>query len=143
MVNLYDIQQLMSDVARNGQLGYRGTGQLMSALDKVWRALNAWVDEYKGNVLGFQHDWVRARLFVPLQIRLAMEQILYERGGAYRTLVSGFGPADVPGGAAGQGGSPTGGPKGSDKISYSRVAALERQIARERYWKKKGRRAGR
>ena len=40
----------------------------------------------------FQRDWKWARLSVPLQIRLLVEQVLWEKGGDWKKLVTGFGP---------------------------------------------------
>ncbi len=40
----------------------------------------------------FQRDWKWARLSVPLQIRLLVEQVLWEKDGDWRNLVTGFGP---------------------------------------------------
>lgn len=40
----------------------------------------------------FEQDWKWARLVVPLQIRLMVEQVLWDRRGGWRDLVSGFKP---------------------------------------------------
>ena len=40
----------------------------------------------------FADIWKWARLVLPLQIRLAAEQGLWDLGGEYRRLISGFGP---------------------------------------------------
>ena len=40
----------------------------------------------------FQKDWKWARLSMPLQARLLTEQVLWEKGGDWRKLVTGFGP---------------------------------------------------
>ena len=40
----------------------------------------------------FRQFWVRARLLVGLQTRLFVEQVLWELGGPFRLLVTGFNP---------------------------------------------------
>lgn len=50
-----------------------------------------WIRSY-ANPTSFQKDWKWLRLDVDLQTRLFVEQVLWELGGDYRTLVTGFGP---------------------------------------------------
>ena len=47
----------------------------------------------------FSEDWPYIRAFVPLQIRLVCEQIMWDRGGDWRQYVTGFRPVDrsIPG----------------------------------------------
>lgn len=52
-----------------------------------------WVSEYEGDYPGFRLDWLVARMLVPLQVRLLVEQILYEKGEPWSKLCSGFSPA--------------------------------------------------
>lgn len=40
----------------------------------------------------FAEDWRIVRMFVPLQFRLCAEQVLYDKGLPWRTMVSGFRP---------------------------------------------------
>ena len=40
----------------------------------------------------FEEDWKWIRLVVPLQLRLMVEQILWDKAGGWRDLVTGFGP---------------------------------------------------
>ena len=40
----------------------------------------------------FEADWKWVRLMVPLQLRLLVEQILWDKRGGWRDLVTGFGP---------------------------------------------------
>ncbi len=40
----------------------------------------------------FEADWKWIRLVVPLQMRLLVEQILWDKRGGWRDLVTGFGP---------------------------------------------------
>ena len=40
----------------------------------------------------FQRDWKWVRLLVPLQMRLMVEQVLWDKGIGWRKLVTGFGP---------------------------------------------------
>ncbi len=42
----------------------------------------------------FEAQWKYARLAVPLQVRLAAEQGLWELGGKYRQLITGFRPVE-------------------------------------------------
>lgn len=131
LVNLKEIKQLLGELDAQGTLFMTSTtAGMMKTIDKIWDLLNRWVDEYPA-VVDFQADWVRARLFVPLQIRLAMEQLLWERGGGYRSLVTGFGPATVPGGAVGRSRTPTRGVARGGAVSDARDrASVEVQMRR-------------
>lgn len=40
----------------------------------------------------FEADWKWIRLVVPLQVRLLVEQLLWDKRGGWRDLVTGFGP---------------------------------------------------
>ncbi len=40
----------------------------------------------------FESDWKWTRLVVPLQVRLLVEQVLWDKRGGWRDLVTGFGP---------------------------------------------------
>ena len=40
----------------------------------------------------FERDWKWVRLIVPLQARLLVEQVLWDKRGGWRDLVTGFGP---------------------------------------------------
>lgn len=51
--------------------------------------------EYRG-AAAFTKDWKWARLSVPLQIRLLVEQVLWDEGGEWRKLITGFGPIKMP-----------------------------------------------
>lgn len=79
---------------------------------------------WSGGFDRFVDSWKLGRQLVPLQGRLVMEQVLWDLGGPWRTLVSGFKPLDVSsrgslagtsgegatagsGSAAGGGGTPT------------------------------------
>lgn len=133
MVNLRDIKQLMAEVDAQGTLFVSDTTQgLMNTISKIWDLLGRWVSEYE-SIAAFKRDWVRARLFVPLQIRLAMEQLLWELGGDYRSLVTGFGPATVPGGAVTSGGKPLSRAAGSGAVPSARDrASVETRIRRRK-----------
>lgn len=72
-------------------------------LEAVRLIANEWkrfVDSYEdrnGPRIGkaaFKADWRWIRLRVGLQDRLLIEQVLYDKGGFYRTLVSGFRPLE-------------------------------------------------
>lgn len=49
----------------------------------------------KTHEVSFGLVWSRVRTFISLQVRLVVEQVLWERGGKWRTYVTGFGPVDV------------------------------------------------
>lgn len=79
----------------------RKTNRLTQKLDYMqtmaasWRR---WIEGYEalnGARIGraaFRADWKWIRLWLDLQERLFVEQMLYEKGGFYRTLVTGFKP---------------------------------------------------
>lgn len=133
MVSMWDIQQAMAGVTNQGSLGHGGTDHLMSHITKVWKLLNEWIDEYAGDIAAWKRDWVRCRLFVPLQIRLAMEQVLYERGGEYRSLITGFGPADLSGSSTGGGGKEIIVSQGGSSVSYKRNGKTARKRMKRRH----------
>lgn len=62
--------------------------------------IKSWINSYEernGRDMGrymFKEHWKVLRHWVSLQTRLAIEQVLWERGGFYRQLVSGFRPLD-------------------------------------------------
>lgn len=68
----------------------------MSDAAKILRELEAsarkWVDGYEKEFAEFRAMWRKVRNAVPLQTRLMVEQILWEKGGTWRGLVSGFKP---------------------------------------------------
>lgn len=70
----------------------------MSDAADILRELEAsarkWVDGYDkaGGFAEFRSMWRKVRNAVPLQTRLMVEQILWEKGGTWRGLVSGFKP---------------------------------------------------
>lgn len=71
--------------------------------DPAWRtilrstiaAANDLLDGY-GGAAAFLEDWKWIRLAIPLQVRLAVEQMLWDRGGDWRKLVTGFSPVRRP-----------------------------------------------
>lgn len=44
------------------------------------------------SALAFQADWKWARMILPLQVRLIVEQVLWDKGGHWRKMVTGFRP---------------------------------------------------
>lgn len=56
----------------------------------VLAAANAYLDLYGDNFGLFKGDWKWQRLLTPLQGRLMMEQILWDRGLPWRSLITGF-----------------------------------------------------
>jgi hypothetical protein len=43
----------------------------------------------------FRRDWICLRVGIALQVRLMVEQLLYERGEPWSSLCTGFGPAKL------------------------------------------------
>ena len=79
----------------------RGLGRIRAGWAReTARVTNQWISTYP-SALNFGADWKWLRLEVPLQTRLFVEQVLWERGGEWRKLVTGFGPIK-----AGAGGVP-------------------------------------
>lgn len=79
----------------------RWTSQGMIELAESINAdIRAWIDGYEQlnpprlQVRGFRYHWKLLRTWVPLQFRLAVEQVLWEKGGPWRALVTGFGAID-------------------------------------------------
>ena len=54
-------------------------------------ALRKLIEGYQGP-REFEADWKWLRLVVPLQLRLLVEQVLWDKRGGWRDLVTGFGP---------------------------------------------------
>lgn len=67
----------------------------MQQMAAQWKT---WIEGYErlnGARIGFaafRADWKYVRLWIDLQERLLVEQVLYDKGGYYRELVSGFRP---------------------------------------------------
>lgn len=84
-----------------GYLGTFGTAQSslwIGKMEAIHDRIARWIDGYvAGNsskrlaYLGFAYHWKLLRVWVPLQLRLATEQVLYEKGEPWRQLVTGFG----------------------------------------------------
>jgi hypothetical protein len=51
-----------------------------------------WVKEYEGDYGAFRSDWLVARMLLPLQCRLLVEQVLYDMGPPWTKAVTGFNP---------------------------------------------------
>lgn len=108
----------------------------------IRQELYEWVRSYeeRGGEVGkalFRRDWTFFRTWVPLQIRLAIEQILWNSFGEYRDLVSGFDPIGKKRGTSGTSAgsrAPTwnlGGPSGSDQASaVDQVAQTNYDVVR-------------
>lgn len=71
-------------------------GQFRTVTKGMILAANVLLDSYT-NVSEFMSDWKWLRLLVPLQVRLFVEQILWDRGGRWRQLVTGFRPVSTSG----------------------------------------------
>jgi hypothetical protein len=54
---------------------------------------NEWIEsEYGGDYVAFRLDWLVARMGIPLQARLLVEQVLWDKGKPWAQLCSGFRP---------------------------------------------------
>lgn len=77
---------------------------------KWWRTpvklANAFIDAY-GSFDEFRRDWKWMRLLVPLQGRLLAEQILWDRGLPWRSLITGFRAIEGDAGETGVMGPPS------------------------------------
>lgn len=63
---------------------------------KIARAIYAeayrWVQSYENDFIRFKYDWKVVRQALPLQVRLTVEQVLWNEGPPWRSLCSGFLP---------------------------------------------------
>ena len=85
------------------------------------RVTTAWMDSYK-TPFAFERDWKWLRLEVDLQTRLFVEQVLWDRGGVWKAMVSGFGPSSID--------KDIGGRRGGTRLSLGEVAAINRASRR-------------
>lgn len=73
---------------------------MTQSVKEVASIVRNWITSYRDNFSpvgnqGFQvfkQDWRYFRLSIPLQMRLIVEQVLYDLGYPWRSLCSGFGP---------------------------------------------------
>lgn len=65
--------------------------QAVSIARAIYAAAYRWVMSYD-DFQQFKLDWKVVRQALPLQVRLTVEQVLWNEGGRYRTLCSGFMP---------------------------------------------------
>ncbi|MBV6343699.1 hypothetical protein [Candidatus Magnetobacterium casense] len=74
------------------------TATLVTLAESINEDIRNWVNGYEEKndprvaILGFAYHWKLLRTFVPLQLRLAVEQVLYEKGGSWQRLITGFRP---------------------------------------------------
>lgn len=58
------------------------------------RGLNAsayfWIRSYGDDYVKFRLDWMVARNYLPLQVRLSVEQVLWGQGEPWKRLITGF-----------------------------------------------------
>lgn len=73
----------------------RSSGSLVRKCEQVASASARLLDEIAAMGGNFNERWARVRSFLPLQVRLACEQVMWERGGGWRELVTGFRPVDT------------------------------------------------
>lgn len=88
----------VSVLIRQRKGGIQGATKLGFEIKAVIRK---WIDGYEQNydvpeqgLEAFWVTWKVLRCWVPLQLRLAVEQVLYEKGGDWRRLVTGFRPIE-------------------------------------------------
>lgn len=73
------------------------TTDIVGLAEKIASRINEFIDgylernTYRIAVLGFKYHWTILRNWVPLQLRLCVEQVLWTRGRPWRDLVTGFG----------------------------------------------------
>lgn len=77
------------------------TTNLVDYVESINNQIERWIEGYEANNsprlawLGFQYHWKILRVWVPLQLRLAVEQVLYQKGEPWSSLVTGFKPVRV------------------------------------------------
>lgn len=72
----------------------------MSATARAAVIMKAATEDMLGRYEGpkaFGEEWKWTRLLVPLQVRLFVEQVLWDKRGGYRDLVTGFAPVKTRG----------------------------------------------
>ena len=105
------------------------TGRHMANLARdTSRVTTAWMDSYK-TPFAFERDWKWLRLEVDLQTRLFVEQVLWDRGGVWKAMVTGFGPSELDKGLGGR--------RGGVRISQEVIDAVNR-ASRRPYVAKRG-----
>ena len=72
-------------------LGTVLTRAAAAAARAAGKAAKLFVESYE-RPREFEADWKWLRLAVPLQVRLITEQVLWDKRGGWRDLVTGFGP---------------------------------------------------
>ena len=77
-------------VLTKGMSGWFTQG-VVDEVRKNVRFLRKMIETYSGP-REFEEDWKWVRLVVPLQLRLLVEQILWDKRGGWRDLVTGFRP---------------------------------------------------
>ncbi|MEO5351408.1 MAG: hypothetical protein H7836_17465 [Magnetococcus sp. YQC-3] len=74
------------------------TDSLVALAESINEDIRYWIDGYEERndprvaILGFEYHWKLLRTFVPLQLRLAVEQVLWSKGGRWKSLITGFRP---------------------------------------------------
>ena len=98
-INPWYLQQQLDNVPR-----LQHADQCIRTAREVYHTLFRWVDSYEDRappgITGFNRfalDWAIYRLGISLQMRLMVEQVLWNKGRPWSTLVTGFRPASTPG----------------------------------------------
>lgn len=117
--NLWELQRLADRIGSLYQAfpSLVNKNETMSRVRTLYRALAWEIDQYGSDYRAFAADWTLLRVFVPLQVRLATEQLLWQRGEPWRRLVTGFRPVDLGGAeVSAVGTSPPGGSDTSPQV---------------------------
>lgn len=90
---------------QDGILGFAGAAlkvsEVVGQAETIQAELRGWIESYEEREytpgLGFElfkYHWRILRVWVPLQLRLCVEQVLQDMGKPWNTLITGFRPID-------------------------------------------------
>lgn len=78
---------------------YKSVNEMVRKAQEIEGHIRRWVEGYEVNQLyqgegfaRFKRHWRSVRMFIPLQVRLCAEQVFYDKGYPWNSLVSGFNP---------------------------------------------------
>lgn len=103
-LNPWKLQQKMDKIVAKGSRTNPAGRSLTRELVGLIKTLDGVICDYPSFRV-FAAQWRYLRLVVPLQVRLLIEQLLYEKGEPWRSLVRGFKPIDLGSVARGSTGS--------------------------------------
>lgn len=104
---LWTITETLESYAKGRQVKWTesdrsSTTKIVDLAEEINSMIRGWIDGYIARnsprvaILGFWYHWKIIRVWVSLQFRLAVEQVLYEKGDPWRQLVTGFGVVRDP-----------------------------------------------